>query len=85
MDRIPWLEKQKSGHWISMCGVIHIYVAVSNGVDREEFSSTGPFAVMGNGCLNTTLLALTRPNSRPNTNVTQLLETGKVDPDPKEA
>jgi hypothetical protein len=68
-----------------MYDVIHSYVALSNGVERDEFSSTGPFAVMENGCLTTTLLALTRPDSRPNTNVSQLLETGKVDPDPKEA
>jgi ankyrin repeat protein len=63
MDGISWLEKQKSSHPVSICEVIDRYVAVANGVERDEVNSTDLFAATENACLTTTLLALTRPVS----------------------
>jgi ankyrin repeat protein len=63
MDGISWLEKQKSSHSVSICEVIDRYVAVANGLERDEVSRTDLFSATENGCLTTTLLALTRPAS----------------------
>ncbi|OQD85849.1 hypothetical protein PENANT_c009G03204 [Penicillium antarcticum] len=63
IDGISWLERQKPDHSESICKVIDRYVTVANGVERNEDSSADLITATKNGCLTTTLLALTRPVS----------------------